>query len=148
MKMTDLAETIEYGIRMKNRTVYQKLEESRAMIAFAFRRAISSATEQCFILMDNGVKGFILLTAVPYWWTDPRGGARYVTDLAFFSSVPGGGAELLKAAIAWSRSVPRVVEFTSQHSSGMHEKTIGQVYNSVGMSKLGDAYWITLSEAA
>ena len=147
MNMADLAETIEYGIRMKNRTVYQQLEESRSMIAFAFRRAISSATEQCFVIRDNGIKGFILLTAVPYWWTDPRGGARYVTDLAFFSSVTGGGAALLEAAIEWARSVPRVVEFTSQHSSGLHEKTVGQVYNGVGMSKLGDAYWITLSEA-
>lgn len=149
MTMNDLGQTIEYGIRMKNRTVYKMLGESKQMIAYAFRRAISSATSQCFVLDCNGViRGFILLSAEPYWWTDPRSGARYVTDLAFFSSVKGGGKALLEKAIEWARSIPRVVEFTSQHSSGLHLETVDDVYRGVGMQKLGNAFWITLEKAA
>lgn len=148
MSINDLAELIEYGIRMKNRTVYKNLEESRAMIAYAFRRAFSSASDQCFVIDEDGIKGFILLTAIPYWWTDPRSGARYVTDLALFSSAPGGGKALLEAAIKWAKKVPRVTEFTSQHSSGLHAESVGKVYESVGMRKLGNAYWITMEEVS
>jgi len=147
--MTDLHETIEYGIRMKERTVYGGLEESKSMIAFAFRRAMSMAKEQCFVLEHNGkIAGFILLTALPYWWSDPRSGPRYATDLAFLSSIRGGGKALLEAAIEWAKSIPKVVEFTSLHSSGLHQETVGDVYKSVGMSKLGSAHWIDFRSQA
>lgn len=148
MSINDLAELIDYGIRMKNRTVYKNLEESRAMVAYQFRRACSGSTEQCFVIDEDGIKGFILLTAMPYWWTDPRSGARYVTDLALFSSIKGGGKALLEAAIKWAKSVPRVAEFTSQHSSGLHVERVAAVYESVGMRKLGGAFWITMEEVA
>jgi len=141
-KIGDLAALMEYAIAQKNRTVYASIEESRAMVAYQFRRSMQSATENCILIDDDGtLRGFILLSAMPYWWTDPRTGARFVTDLSFFSSVRGGGVALLKKAIEWAKTVPRVKEITFQHSSGLHVGSIDVVYKAAGLSRLGGCWW-------
>lgn len=143
LKVTDLQTVIEYGIRRKDLTVYKGLEASKAAVALAFRRAISVKSEHCFVAEEDGViRGFILMMAMPYWWADPRTGPRYATDLAFFSTVTGGGSALLKAAIEWAKKQPRVAEVTFQHSSGLHKEMIRQVYLDAGCEEMGMSFWI------
>lgn len=143
MQPGDLMEAIEFGVAQKERTVYRGLPESKPAIAYAFRRAMASKNEACFVAIEDGrLVGFILLNVVPYWWADPRTGPRYATDLALLSAGRGGGTALLKQAIEWARPIPRVAEFTSLHSSGRHGETIRAVYEQAGMKPLGGAYWI------
>lgn len=147
LKMGDVQTVLKLSERQLAKTVYNGIKFSKRAASYQLRRAMSDATEACFVLEHEGkIRGYILLAAIPYWCCDPNTGQRYVADLAFTSTVRGGGEMLLERAIEWAKGIPRVMEFTSLHSSGIHGETIEQVYKAVGMEQLGAAFWIDFRE--
>lgn len=89
----------------------------------------------------NGkVTGLIACLAEEYWWGTKGTGPKYATDLVFYSKHRGDGAKMLKEAIEWAWSRPRVIYFETAEGSGIAHKSAHAMYESAGLTLQG-SFW-------
>jgi len=89
---------------------------------------------------DGELTGVILCICEEFWWVEDKVGAKYATDLVFYSKRRGDGVLMLKEAIEWAWSRPRVVCFETAVSSGIEHKSAAAMYERAGL-KLQGSFW-------
>jgi len=89
---------------------------------------------------DDKVTGLIACIADEFWWAEAKVGPKYATDTLFYSKRRGDGAEMLKEAIAWAWSRPRVICFETAVSSGIEHPAAAAMYRSAGLALQG-SFW-------
>lgn len=89
---------------------------------------------------DGKVTGIIACIADEFWWAKPKEGPKYATDMLFYSKHRGDGVLMLKEAIAWAWSRPRVICFETAVSSGIEHPAATAMYQSAGLQLQG-SFW-------
>lgn len=130
--MAELHEATHYGlVKRDNRQMLQVV-------------AGLSASPNGFVRVaerEGQLVGALLGVTEEYWWTDPKAGAKYASDLLFYAKHPGAGAQMMRQFIQWAWGRPRVVKIETAISSGL----IGGVaadrfYQRLGFEKRGSLY--------
>lgn len=86
------------------------------------------------------VTGIIACLCDEFWWAEPKVGAKFATDLVFYSKHRGDGALMLKEAIEWAWTRPRVICFETAVSSGIEHTSAAAMYQSAGLTLQG-SFW-------
>lgn len=89
---------------------------------------------------DAKVTGIIACTSEEFWWAEQKTGAKYATDMLFYSKRKGDGVLMLREAIDWAWSRPRVICFETAVSSGIEHAAASAMYESAGLQLQG-SFW-------
>lgn len=90
---------------------------------------------------DGRLTGIFAGLSDEHWWADPERGARYATDLVFYSKHRGDGATMVREFVEWAWARPRVVTIEMAVSSGLtSEKAADRFYAGLGFTKRGSFY--------
>lgn len=88
----------------------------------------------------DAITGILIAMADEWWWSEPRVGPRFVTDLLLHSKQAGDGEAMVKDMIAWAWKVPRVVRVEIGISSGINTDAGERFYKSLGLNHLGPMF--------
>ena len=123
---------------------YGRIKCSPHMGAMALARLQSSINGFVRVAEHDGkITGVLMGLVDEYWWAEPKKGARYASDLAFFSRRLGDGARMMREFIDWAWSRPRVVKVETAVSSGMLNADLAdRFYENLGFEKRGSLYVI------
>lgn len=133
----DLAEVIDMGYRLCDRTHYAAVKRDRQAIAMTIQDCMRSKFGCCFVSERSGrITGVILGIAQQLWFSRQR----QACDLMFTAEHPGDGMALLRRFVEWGWSVPGVVEVVGSQSSGIDVDRTAKLYQRVGFSTVGGVY--------
>lgn len=129
--------------QLHERCVYQPIPLDRSRCLRAFAQCNNSALGTV-LLADgpDGLEGFLIGIAQPLWWAN----AKYATDLAFYASRSGAGASLAKRFLSWAKALPGVAEITLGVSSGIDPERTGQLYERLGLRRVGGIYTMMVKQ--
>lgn len=140
--IADLPQLMELGARLKEQTHYRDLELDRESATKVYGQCLSSALGFAKVAVHEGkITGVLLGMADTYWFAR----ARYTTDLLFYSETAGDGIRLLRRFVAWSMSLPRVVEITCAQSSGIDTDRVAIIYKRLGFENIGGIWCMKVS---
>lgn len=90
---------------------------------------------------DGKLTGVFAGLVDEHWWSTPKTGARYATDMVFYSKHRGDGAAMVAGFIEWAFTRPRVITIEMAVSSGMvSERAADRFYTRLGFEKRGSIY--------
>ena len=90
---------------------------------------------------DGQLTGVIAGLVDEHWWADPQRGARYATDLVFYSKHRGDGATMVREFVEWALERPRVITIEMAINSGMvSQRAADRFYTQLGFERRGSFY--------
>lgn len=137
----DMEQVAKLYLELHRRSLYRKV---KPCIATALQiTSYLQATPNGFVRVaehDGKVTGIIVVKAEEFWWADQQKGAKFASDLVFYSKRKGDGTQMLMEAIQWAWSRPRVICFETAASAGIKHHTAAAMYQAAGLSLHG-AFW-------
>lgn len=119
MKVADIPKVVDLLKVLHSRSKYRLFKPHWPRIIQTLNQLSVSQDGSVEIAEEDGVVTGILAGMVEeYWWTEDRFGARYATDILFFSR-NNDGEELMRRFVDWAFSRPRVVRVECGVSSGL-----------------------------
>lgn len=141
LRYGDMQQIAALFVELHRKSLYKRYKPD---IATALQKATYlQASPNGFVrVAEHGEKitGIIICICEEFWWVEDKKGAKQASDLLFYSKHRGDGVQMLKEAIAWSWTRPRVVCFETAVSSGIEHKTAEAMYTRAGLTLQG-SFW-------
>lgn len=143
LQQGDMQQLVELFKELHAKSAYKRFKPS---FATALQKtAYLQASPNGFVRVaehDGKLTGFIICLCEEFWWCEDKTGAKYATDLAFYSQHPFDGTKMLKEAQDWAWTRPRVVRFETANSSGIEHRLAARMYGRAGLQLQG-SFWIS-----
>lgn len=122
--------------RLHGSSIYKDIPICDVSSVRALRRAVQDARMYLGCYERGGkISAALMGSCDEYWWSR----ATYATDLVFYSENAGDGIRVAKHFVAWARQ-RGAVEVTLGVSSGLAVDRTDDLYQRIGLNKIGGMY--------
>lgn len=145
-ELRDMHQLVELAKYFVPRIGYASLSEAK------FRPAMNQLIKSPHAIVlvaeneEGELVGVLIAQCMRIWYSDDY----YATDLGFVVKPEHSGVYawlMAKRFIRWAKAQPRVVDITMQISSGLDEgNRIGQMYEALGLKRMGGCYTMSVEK--
>ena len=133
----DLPALLALGKRLIAETPYADVKIDILIAGQTLGQCINSAFGIALVAEHNGkITGLLLGAAVPLWFSK----SRSATDIVTYAETPGDGYRMIRRFVKWAWNLPNVIEVTMAQSSGIDVDRTAQLYERVGLARVGALY--------
>ena len=110
--------------------------------AFKVINEFIRSPEQILLVADNGKEftGLTMMSVETYWECDPKRGRRYASDWIFLARKFGDARKMLRIAVEWAWSMPRVIEVRMGTQISARTKVVDRLFLGEGFERCGFMY--------
>ena len=136
-QIADLPQLLALGKRLLKQTPYADVKIDTLIAGQTLGQCINSAFGLALVAEHRGkITGLLLGAAVPLWFSK----SRSATDIVTYAETPGDGYRMIRRFVKWAWNLPNVIEVTMAQSSGIDVDRTAQLYERVGLARVGALY--------
>ena len=140
LRPDDMEQLVTLLAQLHRKSMYRQVKWS-AQIVLSRIAALSTRGFVRVAEHDDKLTGVLAGMVDEHWWADPQRGARYATDMVFYSKHRGDGATMVTEFTQWALERPRVITIEMAANSGMiSERAAERFYTRLGFERRGSFY--------
>lgn len=144
-QVSDLPALMALGKRLHAKSPYPNVPIDVLTCGATLGQCINSSFGFAVVAVHDGkITGMMLGAAMPLWFSKRRS----ATDFIVYAETPGDGYRMIRRFVDWANSIPNVVEITLAQSSGIDVERTAQIYERVGLQRVGNLYTTVKQTAA